>query len=58
MLTAVFGCQGYIWEESTVTVQKDHKQLEAIMKKPLQNTPSRFQRLILSLQGIMTIWCI
>ena len=31
-------------------IQSDHKPLEAIMKKPLQNTPPQLQRMLLSLQ--------
>ena len=31
-------------------IQSDHKPLEAIMKKPLQNTPPRLQGLLLSLK--------
>ena len=32
-----------------VTVKTDHKPLEAIVKKPLQMAPKRFQRLLLRL---------
>ena len=52
MLAVVFGCQRfhqYIYGKK-VTIQSDHKPLEAIMKKPLQNTPPRLQRMLLSLQ--------
>ena len=51
-LAVVFGCQRfhqYIYGKK-VTIQSDHKPLEAIMKKPLQNTPPRLQRMLLSLQ--------
>jgi hypothetical protein len=35
----------------TVDVYSDHKPLEAIMKKPLAETPPRLQRMILRLQN-------
>ena len=41
MLAVVFGCQRfhqYIYGKKA-TIQSDHKPLETIMKKPLQNTP-------------------
>ena len=41
MLAVVFGCQRfhqYIYGKKVI-IQSDHKPLEAIMKKPLQNTP-------------------
>ena len=38
----------HLWKK--VTVQSDHKPLEAIMKKPLQNTPPQLQRMLLTLQ--------
>ena len=52
MLAVVFGCQRfhqYIYGKKGI-IQSDHKPLEAIMKKPLQNTPSQLQRMLLSLQ--------
>ena len=52
MLAVVFGCQRfhqYIYGKKVI-IQSDHKPLEAIMKKPLQNTLSRLQRMLLSLQ--------
>ena len=41
MLAVVFGCQRFHQYQygKKVTIQSDHKLLEAIMKKPLQNTP-------------------
>ena len=48
----VFGCQRfhqYIYGKK-VTIQSDHKPLEAIVKKPLQNTPPPLQIMLLSLQ--------
>ena len=52
MLAVVCGYQRfdqYIYGKK-VTIQSDHKPLEAIMKKPMQNTPPRLQRMLLSLQ--------
>ena len=52
MLAVVFGCQRfhqYIYGKK-VTIQSDHKPLEAIVKKPLQNTPPPLQIMLLSLQ--------
>ena len=52
MLAAVFGSQRfhqYIYGK-IVIIRSDHKPLEAIMKKPLQNTSPRLQRMLLSLQ--------
>ena len=52
MLAAVFGSQRfhqYIYEKKVI-IRSDHKPLEAIMKKPLQNTSPRLQRMLLSLQ--------
>ena len=52
MLAVVFKCQRFhqhIYGKK-VTIHSDHKPLEAIMKKPLQNTPPRLQRMLLSVQ--------
>ena len=52
MLAMVFGCQRfhqYLYGKKEI-IQSDHKPLEAIMKKPLHNTLSRLQRMLLSLQ--------
>ena len=52
MLAMVFGCQRfhqYIYGKKVI-IQSDHKPLETIMKKPLQNTPPQLQRMLLSLQ--------
>ena len=52
ILAVVFGCQRfhqYIYRKN-VTVQSDHKPLEVIMKKPLQNAPPRLQGILLSFQ--------
>ena len=52
MLAVAFGCQRfhqYIYGKK-VTIPSDHKPLEAIVKKPLQNTPPPLQIMLLSLQ--------
>ena len=52
MLAVAFGCQRfhqYIYGKK-VTIQSDHKPLEAIVKEPLQNTPPPLQIMLLSLQ--------
>ena len=52
MLAVVFGCQRfhqYIYGKKVI-IESDHKPLEAIMKKPLQNTPQRLKRMLLILQ--------
>ncbi len=49
----VFGCEKfhqYVYGR-TVNVYSDHKPLEAIMRKPLAETPPRLQRMILRLQN-------
>ena len=52
MLVVVFGCQRfhqYIYGKKVI-IQIDRKPLEAIMKKPLQNNPPQFQRILHSLR--------
>ena len=52
MLAVVFGCQRfhqYIYGKKVI-IESDHKPLEAILKKPLQNTPQRLKRMLLILQ--------
>ena len=52
MLAVVFGCERfhqYIYGKK-VQIESDHKPLESIMKKALQNTPPRLQRMLLTLQ--------
>ena len=48
----VFGCERFhqFVYGRTVVIYSDHKPLEAIMKKPLAETPPRLQRMILRLQ--------
>ncbi|KAI8506223.1 hypothetical protein Bbelb_156500 [Branchiostoma belcheri] len=48
----VFGCERfhqYVYGRS-VTVESDHKPLEAITRKPLSSAPARLQRMLLRLQ--------
>ena len=50
MLAVVFGCERfhqYIYGKK-VQIESDHKPLESIMKKALQNTPPRLQRMLLT----------
>ena len=52
MLAVVFGRQRFhqcIYGKKVI-IRSGHKPLEAIMKKPLQNTSPRLQRMLLSLQ--------
>lgn len=54
LLAVVFGCtrfHQYIYGHYEVTVESDHKPLEAIFKKQLSETPARLQRLMLRLQS-------
>lgn len=53
MLAIVFACERfhqYIFGRRDVTVQSDHKPLEAIFKKPLAAVPARLQRMLLRVQ--------
>ena len=53
MLAVVFGCtkfHDYIYGVPNVTVESDHKPLEAILKKPLCRAPLRLQRMIMTIQ--------
>jgi len=53
MLAVVFGCtkfHDYIYGAPIVTVESDHKPLEAILKKPLCQAPLRLQRMIMTIQ--------
>lgn len=54
LLAILFGCvrfYQYVYGHDKVTVESDHKPLEAIFKKPLNETPSRLQRILLKLQS-------
>ena len=52
MLRIVFGCTKFhdLIFGKTVTVETDHKPIEAIYKKPLYLAPVRLQRMIMKLQ--------
>nr|XP_034840382.1 uncharacterized protein LOC117996432 [Maniola hyperantus] len=53
LLAIVFGCtrfHQYIYGHDNVTVESDHKPLEAIFKKSLNEAPARLQRMLLKLQ--------
>jgi len=53
LLAVVFGCKRfhqYIYGKH-VTIETDHKPLEAIFNKPLSQAPSRLQRMLMQLQG-------
>ncbi|KAK3735966.1 hypothetical protein QZH41_003831 [Actinostola sp. cb2023] len=52
-LAIVFGCQRfnqYIARREKVTIESDHKPLQAIFKKSILSAPSRLQRMLLRLQ--------
>lgn len=52
LLAILWGCKGfhqYIYGRH-ITVESDHKPLEAIIRKPLSAAPPRLQRMILQLQ--------
>ena len=52
-LAIVFGCQKfsqYITRRAKITVESDHKPLQAIFKKSLLEAPCRLQRMMLRLQ--------
>lgn len=54
LLAVVFGCtrfHQYIYGHHEITVESDHKPLESIFKKQLNETPARLQRLLLKLQN-------
>lgn len=54
LLAIVFGCSRfhqYIYGHDRVIVETDHKPLEAIVKKPLNSTPARLQRMLMKLQN-------
>ena len=52
-LAVVFGCTKFykmLYGKSDVTVETDHKPLEAIWKKPIHAAPMKIQRMLLRLQ--------
>ena len=53
LLAIVFACdhfEAYVYGQEEVHIETDHKPLESIMKKPLNNAPTRLQRMLLKLQ--------
>ena len=53
LLAVVFACKRfhqYVYGK-TITVESDHKPLEAILKKPLSQAPSRLQKMLMQLQA-------
>ena len=53
MLAIVFGCElfhDYLYGQREITVESDHKPLEAILKKPIHQAPLRLQRMILRIK--------
>ena len=53
LLAIVFACdhfEAYIYGPDEIHVETDHKPLEAIMGKPLNNAPTQLQRMLLKLQ--------
>ena len=53
LLAIVFACEKfdpYIFGRAGITVETDHKPLEAIVHKPLDRAPQRLQRMLLRLQ--------
>ena len=53
LLAIVFACdhfEAYIYGRDAIQVETDHQPLVSIMKKPLNNAPSRLQRMLLQLQ--------
>ena len=53
LLAVVFACKRfhqYVYGK-TITVESDHKPLEAIFKKPLSQAPSRLQKMLMQLQA-------
>ena len=53
MLAIVFGCKrfhDFLYGENVVTVEIDHKPLEAILKKPIHQAPLHLQKMILRIK--------
>ena len=53
MLVIVFGCErfhDYLYGQREITVESDHKPLEAILKKPIHQAPLRLQRMFLRIK--------
>ena len=53
LLAILFACEKFhlnIYARNNVSIQSDHKPLENIFQKPLNNAPARLQRMLLRLQ--------
>ena len=53
MLTIVFDCErfhDFLYRQNVVTVESDHKPLEAILKKPICQAPLLLQKMILRIK--------
>ena len=53
LLAVLFGCKRfhqYVYGQP-ITVESDHKPLEAIFRKPLSQPPSRLQKMLMQLQA-------
>ena len=53
MLAIVFGCErfhDYLYGQREITVERDHKPLEAILKKPIHQAPLRLQKMIIRIK--------
>ncbi|XP_061710675.1 uncharacterized protein K02A2.6-like [Cydia pomonella] len=54
LLAIVFGLERfhqYVYAHGDVTIETDHKPLEALFSKPLDAVPARLQRMMLRIQG-------
>ena len=58
MLGIMYGCEifhDYIYGRDKVLIETDHKPLESIAKKNLNDVPQRLQRMLLRIQRYNTI---
>ena len=59
LLAVVFACDhfdAYIYGRSRINIETDHKPLESIVLKPLNDAPKRLQRMLLQLQKYNLQW--
>ena len=59
LLAVVFVCDhfdAYIYGRSRINIETDHKPLESIVLKPLNDAPKRLQRMLLQLQKYNLQW--
>ena len=49
LLAVVFACTHYLFGQSGITVEYDHKLLSTIIKKPIATAPKRLRRMLLAL---------